>query len=93
VIAHVKFDWLIAQHEAESTLRVHVDRLLQIQFVERNDVLCRLHSFVFDDREVKLIVDHPVIIHKKGRAVFQEKLRDIGSFRAEDIERRRGCGR
>ena len=45
-----------------------------------------LHPLVFDDREVKLVIDHPVIIHKEGRTVFQEELRDVGPLCAEDVE-------
>lgn len=56
-------------------------------------MLCRLHSFVFNDREVKLIVDDPIVVHKKNRAVLEKELRDVRPLRTEDIEWRGGCGR
>lgn len=93
MIAHVKLDWLIAQQEAESTLCVHVDRLLQVEFFEGDDVLSGLHPFVFDDSEVKLIVDDPIIVYKKNCAIFQEELRDVWPLGTEDIEWRRGYRR
>ena len=86
MIAYVEFEWLIAQQETESMLCVDVDRSLQVQFVERDNVLCRFHPFVFDNREMKLVVDYPVVVHKENCAVLQEELWDIWPLCAEDVE-------
>ncbi len=46
MIVNILLEGFVAQHEAESSLRVHIDGLLQIEFVEGNCLLFRFRAFL-----------------------------------------------
>ncbi len=85
MIADVLLEWLVAQHEPESSVRIHIDRLLQIQFIEGDCLLFRIHPFFLANHEMKLVIDDPVVRDVETRSVFQEKLRIVRPFFAIDI--------
>ena len=85
MIAHILLEWLVAQRETKSALRIHIDGFLQIEFIEGNYVFRRLHPILFHDHEMKLAVDEPVIVHVEDGPVLQKELRDVWSLRAINI--------
>lgn len=72
MVVQILLEWLVSQLEAESSLSIHVDRLLQIEFVEGNHLLDRFRPLFFNHHEVELSVNDPVIGYVENRAVFQK---------------------
>lgn len=91
MIAHILLERLVAQHEAESPAGIHIDRLLQIQCVEGNHLLCRFSAFLFTRQEVKLAVDEPIVGNVESSAVVQKELGEFPWFCPVDIDGFR-CG-
>src|SRR6266851_10175235 len=58
---------------------------MQIQCLERNHVFRWFRAILLNHREMKLIVDEPVIGHVENRAIFQEELRYVRSLFAVGI--------
>ncbi|MGC2473435.1 MAG: hypothetical protein WA485_03815 [Candidatus Sulfotelmatobacter sp.] len=85
MIADVLLEWLVAQHKPESSVRIHIDCLLQIQFIKGNHLLFRFHPVFLSDDEMKLVVDDPVVRDVETGSIFQEKLWIVRPFFAVDI--------
>lgn len=86
MIADILGEGLIAQHETESPLRIHIDRLLQIQFLEGNHLLRGFCSLLFVHHEMELTVDKPVVGDVENSAIVQKQLREFPRFCAVDID-------
>lgn len=70
MVTQILVEWLVSELETESPLSIHVDRLLQIEFVEGNHLLDRLRPIFFNHHEVELAIDDPVVGHVENRSVF-----------------------
>jgi len=75
MVAQILLEWFVAEHEPKSSLRICIDGPLQIQCAERNHAFHWFRALLLNHREMKLVVDEPVISHVENRAIFQEELR------------------
>lgn len=85
MVAHILLEGLVAQHETESPTRIHVDGLLQVQFVEGNHLLCGSCPLLLADHEMKLAVDEPVVGHVENCPIVEKELREFPWFGAVDV--------
>ena len=69
MIANILLEWLIPQHEPESSARIRVHGFLQIQCVERNYFLRRFSALFLNNHEMQLVVDDPVIAHVENGTI------------------------
>src|ERR1700723_1984151 len=58
---------------------------MQIQCLEGNHVFRWFRAILLNHREMKLVIDEPVIGHVENRAIFQEELRYVRSLFAVGI--------
>src|SRR3984957_17894794 len=60
---------------------------MQIQCLEGNHVFRWFRAILLNHREMKLVIDEPVIGHVENRSIFQEELRYVRSLFAVGIHR------
>jgi hypothetical protein len=75
VVPHILLEWFVAQHKTESALRVCIHGRVQKQGVAKNHGLLPLRPILLIHREVKLVIDEPVVGHVQNRSILQEELR------------------
>ena len=85
MIVHILFQRFVAQDKAESSGRIDVDGLLQIQLLKRNRVLHGLLATLLDELEVQFAICDPVVSYVQNCAVGQKQLWHVFSFIAVHV--------